>query len=54
MRVGAPAEEILHASDEVRPDMIAVGWRKHGGERGEVARELLERSHLPLLLVAVR
>jgi nucleotide-binding universal stress UspA family protein len=54
MRVGAPAEEILHASDEVHPDMIAVGWRKHGGERGEVARELLERSHLPLLLVAVR
>lgn len=52
MRVGAPAEEILAAVDDVAPDLIAVGWPQRT-EGGAVARAVLERSHLPVLLVAL-
>ncbi len=54
LRVGQPVDEILATTEETTPDMLAVGWPRHEGERrGEVARELLERSHIPVLLVAV-
>jgi nucleotide-binding universal stress UspA family protein len=54
LRVGQPVDEILATADEIVPDMLAVGWPRHGRERrGEVAREIVQRSHIPVLLVAV-
>jgi nucleotide-binding universal stress UspA family protein len=54
LRVGQPVDEILATADETVPDMLAVGWPRHDRERrGEVAREILNRSHIPVLLVAV-
>ena len=54
LRIGLPADEILAAVDKVAPDIIAIGW-PHSSEpgRGAVAREILDRSHTPVLLVAV-
>jgi len=54
LRIGDPAEEILHAIESILPDVIVVGWRQ-GSEPGhnEVAHEILERIHLPVLLVAI-
>ena len=54
LRVGLPADEIMAAVDEVAPDIIAIGW-PHSSEpgRGAVARQILDRSHTPVLLVAV-
>jgi nucleotide-binding universal stress UspA family protein len=53
-RVGHPVDEILGTAAETDPDMLAVGWPRHDRERrGEVAREILNRSHIPVLLVAV-
>lgn len=54
LRIGDPAEEILHAIQSIQPDVVVVGWRQDS-EPGqcEVAREVLERSHLPVLLVAL-
>jgi nucleotide-binding universal stress UspA family protein len=54
LRVGMPVEQILATADETSPDMLAIGWPQHAGEgRGEVAREIVNRSHVPVLLVAV-
>ena len=54
MRIGAPAEEILAAVEDVDPDIIAVGWPQRGGDDGgPVVREVLDRSRLPVLLVAL-
>jgi nucleotide-binding universal stress UspA family protein len=54
MRIGLPAEEILAAVEDVDPDIIAIGWPQRGGDgRGLVVREVLERSRLPVLLVAL-
>lgn len=51
LRIGVPAAEILDAADTMMPDAIAMGhWR--GGGRSEVVLEVLERSHVPVLLVA--
>lgn len=54
LRIGLPADEILAAVDKVAPDIIAIGW-PHSSEpgRGEVAREILDRSRMPVLLVAL-
>lgn len=54
LRVGVPVDEILAAADELAPDLLAIGWpQTDDPARGDVARELVNRSRLPLLLVAV-
>ncbi|MGD9700971.1 MAG: universal stress protein [Acidimicrobiia bacterium] len=54
LRIGMPVDEILTAADDVAPDMLAIGWpQTDDPARGEVAREILNRSRLPVLLVAV-
>lgn len=54
LRVGVPVDEILAAADDLEPDMLAIGWpQTDDPTRGDVARELVNRSRLPLLLVAV-
>jgi len=54
LRVGVPADEILGATEAIDADVIAVGWRPGAGRhRGDVARDVLDRSPLPVLLVAV-
>ncbi|HEY5108798.1 MAG TPA: universal stress protein [Acidimicrobiales bacterium] len=54
LRIGAPATEVLTAVDMLRPHLIAVGW-PHSAEpgRGAVAREIVGRSPVPVMLVAV-
>ena len=54
LRIGNPAEEILAVAETVTPDLLAIGW-PHSSDpgRGEVAREILDRSPTPMLLVAV-
>ena len=53
LRVGVAADEILAVSESVAADLLALGWpQSTGGSRGGVAREVLDRSHTPVLLVA--
>ncbi|HXX88601.1 MAG TPA: universal stress protein [Acidimicrobiales bacterium] len=54
LRIGIPAVEVLALVEERRPDLVAVGWPHSGSpERGTVVREILARSPVPVLLVAV-
>jgi nucleotide-binding universal stress UspA family protein len=54
LRVGSPAEEIIAASTSLAADVIALGWPQSPEPgRGRVAREVLDRSHVPVLLVAL-
>lgn len=55
LRIGAPVDEILAACAQEHPDVLAMGW-PHADEpdRGEVVRAVLERSPVPVLLVATR
>jgi nucleotide-binding universal stress UspA family protein len=54
LRVGVPADEILRAADEVKPDLLAIGWRQSDDPaRGRVAREIVSRSPIPVFLVAL-
>ena len=51
--LGAPAEQVLAVADDVKPDVLVVGWPQGAGtEHGHVVRELLRRSAFPVLLVA--
>jgi nucleotide-binding universal stress UspA family protein len=53
-RVGAPAEEIMATCAAVGADVIALGWPKSPDpSRGAVVREVLHRSSVPVLLVAL-
>ena len=53
-RIGAPADEILASAEATRAELLAVGWpQSEDPERGPVAREVLGRSRVPVLLVAV-
>ena len=53
LRIGVPADEILSATESLRADAIAIGHRSTAGAgHGEVVREVLERSHVPVLVVA--
>ena len=53
LRIGVPAEQILEAAESIRPDAIAIGHRSDPGPgHGEVVREVLERSRVPVLVVA--
>jgi nucleotide-binding universal stress UspA family protein len=54
LRIGLPADEILTAVDTEHADMLAIGWPPSDDPaRGVVAREILDRCHTPMLLVAV-
>jgi nucleotide-binding universal stress UspA family protein len=55
LRVGLPVDEILATADEVDPDMLAIGWA-HGldPDRARVAREIVARSHVPVLVAAIK
>ena len=54
LRVGRPSEEVLRACDELSADLVAVGW-PHATDptRGAVARAIIDRSRVPVLLVAL-
>ena len=55
LRVGVPADEIVAAAEALDPALVAVGWpHSDDPDRGRVAREVLNRSHHPVLLVAVQ
>lgn len=54
LRTGVPADEILAAAEEIDAHLLAVGWpHTTDPERGLVARAVLDRSHRPVLLVAL-
>ena len=55
LRVGAPVDQILRTCEDERPDVVAMGWPHADGlRRGDVVRAVLERSPVPVLLVATR
>jgi len=55
LRIGDPAAQVLSAIEEFHPDLVAVGWPQvDDSSRGAVAHEILDRSPVPVLLVAVR
>lgn len=54
LRVGIPVDEILAAAEEVTPDLLAIGWpRREPTAAYDVAREIVDRSRFPVLVVAV-
>ncbi len=54
LRLGVPAVEVLNAIESTHAELVAVGWPCTGDpRRGAVAREIVERSPVPVLLVAV-
>ena len=54
LRIGIPATQVLEAVESLHPDLVGVGW-PHTADpnRAAVAREILDRSPVPILLVAV-
>lgn len=53
-RVGIPADEIVAVSDSISADLLALGWPQSADpHRGMIAKEVLDRSHVPVLLVAL-
>ena len=53
LRIGDPAAEILATAGDLRADVIAVGWqRTTEPSHGQVARQIIQRSRIPVLLVA--
>lgn len=54
LRIGVPATEVLNAVESLHAELVAIGW-PHTTDpgRGAVAREILDRSPVPVLLVAV-
>jgi hypothetical protein len=54
LRLGIPAIEILDAIESAHAELVAVGWpRSEDPRRGAVAKEILERSPVAVLLVAI-
>jgi len=54
LRIGDPATEVLGTIASLHPELVAVGWPHIADpSRGAVAREILDRSSVPVLLVAV-
>jgi nucleotide-binding universal stress UspA family protein len=54
LRIGVPAVEVLDAVRSLQPELVAVGWpHTDDPDRGAVAREILDRSPVSVLLVAV-
>jgi nucleotide-binding universal stress UspA family protein len=55
LRVGLPVDEILATVDDVDPDMLAIGWpHTSDPNRARVAREIVTRSHVPVLVAATK
>ena len=55
LRIGMPADEVLRAVDELAADLLAIGWPQRAEPgHGEVAREILDRARIPVILVATR
>jgi len=55
LRIGEPVDEILGAAEHVGADLLAIGWRQSDDpSRGPVAHALVNRSHLPIFLVALQ
>lgn len=53
-RIGVPADEIMATVESLEPAFVAVGWpQSDDPARGAVAREVLDRSRVPVLLIAV-
>lgn len=53
-RVGRRDEEIIRAAEEFEADLIALGWAQElASGRAPVVRAVLERGHVPVLLVPV-
>jgi nucleotide-binding universal stress UspA family protein len=54
LRVGVPADDIIAVSEAIAADALALGWpQSTDAARGRVAHEVLDRSHVPVLLVAL-
>ncbi|HLN17711.1 MAG TPA: universal stress protein [Acidimicrobiales bacterium] len=54
LRVGDPATELLSAAQSEGADLVAVGWpHSDDPNRGAVAREILNRSPIAVLLMAL-
>lgn len=54
LRMGIPAVEVLAAIESAHAELVAVGWPPTGDPgRGAVAREIVNRSPVPVLLVAL-
>ena len=54
LRIGVPAAQVLDAIEEFHPDLVGVGWpQSDDPSRGAVAREILDRSPVPVLLAPV-
>jgi hypothetical protein len=54
LRVGMPGPEILSVAGASDPDVIALGWGQDlSPGRAAVVREVLERGHVPILLIPV-
>lgn len=53
LRVGDPADEIVELTRQGDVDLLALGW-PHDPERGAVARRILGRCPIPVLLVSIR
>lgn len=54
LRIGVPAAEVLDAAESLGAELVGVGWpHTDDPARGTVAREILERSRVPVLLVAI-
>jgi nucleotide-binding universal stress UspA family protein len=52
LRVGIPVDQILMTADQEEPDILAIGLpHVDDPQRGQVVRSVLDRSHVPLLLV---
>ena len=53
-RIGRRDEEIIRAAEEFEADLIALGWAQElAPGRAPVVRAVLERGHIPVLLVPV-
>jgi nucleotide-binding universal stress UspA family protein len=53
VRSGRPGESVLRVADEAGVDLVALGWsRDLSRGRAALVREVLERSRVPVLLVA--
>ena len=54
VRVGRRNEEVLRAAEELDADLIALGWSQDlAPGRAPVVRAVLERGHIPVMLVPV-